>query len=195
MRRIVGWSLLILLVVPPAPVRAGLPSGVTFEVGGGPVGAGDNWGAGLGGGCTVGLSTPMRPWVSVGAEMSLWVLVGPNGVTADEELIASERSSILALTAALRVMPGIRSGVCPFLVAEGGTARAHWGAKYLFEDVFPPSRTTPARNDVVPCCALGIGLRGTWPRPAPGFEICVRGVGFGGDERGPLIVDRLSLTY
>ena len=194
MRRFVLRCSAVVLCCVPAVAVAGALQGVTFEGGGGYARLNSRGGNRPGGGGFLGASVPLRPWLSVGGELGVYGFGDAEPQVTDGSIYTYDHTMLGTLMATFRVMPPIRSGPRPFLVSQAGVARLRLGAMYEhFYSAHPYA--WGAEDDLVFCSAIGIGLRGAWPRPAPGFELSVRSVMLGGDTPRTVLAPRLSLTY
>jgi hypothetical protein len=194
-RRFVLWWAALALCCAPALAGAGALQGVTFELGGGYASLSPDDGDRAGGGGFFGASAPLRPWVSIGGELGYTGFRKPTSYDPYGGSVVYDRTTLATLMATFRLMPPIRCGVGPFLVSQTGVAMARWGAAQQYISPNAVGLTVRARADYVFCSAIGFGLRGTWPRPAPGFELSVRSVMLGGENPRTMFAPRLSLTY
>lgn len=195
MRRFVLWCSALALCCAPMVAGAGAPQRVTFEVGGGCARLNEGGGYRPGGGGFLGAAVPLRPWFSFGGEVGAYGFGDPVPGVGYETSSAFgrtyDRTALVTLMATFLVMPPVRSGLRPFLVAQTGMAHLRLGAThYDFS-----SYAWDGEDDLVLCSAIGVGLRGAWPRPTPGFELSVRSVLLGGETPRTVLAPRLSLTY
>ena len=195
MRRFVLWCSALALCCAPMVAGAGAPQRVTFEVGGGCARLNEGGGYRPGGGGFLGAAVPLRPWFSFGGEVGAYGFGDVHPGLTYETIYSYDRTVLVTLMAMFRVMPPIRSGLRPFLVSQTGVACLRLGALHEYFPWGSPSYTWPTHDDLVFCSAIGVGLRGSWPHPAPGFDLSVRSVLLGGTTPRTVLVPRLSLTY
>jgi hypothetical protein len=197
MRPLVAVVALSLLCSHVPSARA-LPSNVVFELGGAYQRLGGSSEERVGGGGFAGVLVPVSTWLNVGGEAGLGVLGAPQGWTmyaSDGAGTDDERSSLATLMLAVRLSPTVPRGLAPFLMSRSGVARLHLGAMHSSSAWYSGVSTQRAVDQYVFCGAIGVGLRGTWPRPAPGFELGLHLLMLGGETPRTLFEPRLALTY
>lgn len=191
------FALVVLLLGSiPRMAVAGLPRNVTFELGGayeriaieGPVH--------VGGGGFVGARVPLRPWISLGGEVGVGAYaVEPTGMSIGQSLIEGHGPLLVTAMSTAHFTVPVRTGMAPFAVSQTGVALLRRGERREYHVWYPGVTVYPATSYYVFCSALGFGLRGTWPRPAPGFEVSVRLMMLAGERPTTVFAPRLSLTY
>jgi hypothetical protein len=195
MHRTVTCCLALALGCAPVVAAAGALSSVKFEVGGGWASLGGDEGDRSGGGGFLGASVPLRPWFGLGGELGGYGFGEARPWIMLDSIDSSDRATLGTLMATFSVQPPVRTGVSPFLVSQAGVALLRLGEAREYVPWSPGDYARRGSNDLVFCSAIGVGLQGAWPRPAPGFELSVRSVMLGGGTPRTMVVPRVSLTY
>jgi len=185
------------LYIAPAPSPRPLARWFFAAGGGTVIGVNQLFGSNGPGGCV---------WLEAGRRSSAWLALGVDGGWIDFGATEGDAWGVLVTsgsttTTALAMLGSCRlsfptyPGLSPYAIAEYGLIRSRSGGDPQREGTASASPANPVRFDEASCEALGVGLRGLWPRPAPGFEASIRLIFVPGSAEERILQPRLSLTW
>lgn len=142
-----------------------------LQIGAGLCGADDLVFAGGGRSVTLGLATPARPWLLLGAEAAWQEFPARTGSTAWLAVYECDRSRVVAVTVDARIQLPVHSGLSPFAMIQTGAGRASVSeVRWIVEK----SGTEPGRTGPIWITGAGCGVRLVPARDWPEFELGLR---------------------
>lgn len=121
---------------------------------------------------SLGIATPVRPGLWVGAGAEWHEFRSGRGSTMTLEPYVYERSRVVAGLANVRVQAPVRTGLVPYALVECGAGRASLAdLRWTLND----PRTEPRRAGFVWVAGAGVGLRLALPPGWPELDASLRG--------------------